>query len=85
MFTKLLTFTVLATLALVPAGEGPTAAPTCCMKNAYCCRINEACCPKGAATATTTANANAAPTCCMKNAYCCRIREACCPKRNLAL
>lgn len=82
MFTKLILSSVLglaavAGLSHASAPEGSVGAPTCCAKNAYCCRTREACCPKSAAQSD---DVKSSPTCCEKHAYCCTIRAACCPR-----
>lgn len=59
--------------------------PSCCIKHAYCCKLQRECCPNRATeTSPATVEADGAvaatnrPSCCVKRAYCCTIQSACC-------
>lgn len=60
-----------------------SAAPksSCCVKGAYCCKIQRDCCPAASAANLARAETNdsvAGPTCCAKHAFCCSSHRRCC-------
>ena len=79
---------IVVTGASVPnatASNETVAQPSCCIKRAYCCKLQRECCPNRASDASVaTVDADDAvasasrPSCCVKRAYCCSIQRECC-------
>ena len=69
--------TVFVLTALVSyAADTSSPPPACCVKRAYCCRIQSSCCSRQITEVSATDVMK--PACCVKRAYCCRENRSCC-------
>tara|TARA_R110002072_G_scaffold282552_1_gene445514 strand:- start:17022 stop:17552 length:531 start_codon:yes stop_codon:yes gene_type:complete len=95
MLTRTLSaFAVAGLLIVVTGASVPNATasnetvsqPSCCIKHAYCCKLQRECCPNRAASDASVATVDAddamaavsRPSCCVKRAFCCTIQRECC-------
>lgn len=98
MLTKtLFAFAVAGLLIVVTGASIPNATASnetvslsdCCIKHAYCCKLQRDCCPNRAGEASIVTvdagevvAATSASSCCVKRAYCCSIQRSCCSTLN---